>query len=72
MPTVLRRSGREFLRDGKSVTPRAMVHFCEDCGYEGASFGIHAGGVLRSYCGWRNGSPVCVGKGRADLLAGAA
>lgn len=74
MPTVLRRSGPDFERDGTIVTPRAMIHFCEECGFEGASFGIHKGEKLLSYCGWVNGNPVCIGKGRAggDLLGRAA
>jgi hypothetical protein len=70
MPTVLRRSGPDIpQRDGTVKTPRAMIHFCEECGYEGASFGIHVGGVLRSYCGWRPGSPVCIGKGKRVEVA---
>jgi hypothetical protein len=52
------------MRDGAMVTPRAMIHFCETCGFEGAAFGIHRGDRLLSYCGWVNGRPVCVGKGR--------
>jgi len=64
MPTILRRSGPDFERDGQMVTPRAMIHFCETCGYEGAAFGIRRGDKLLSYCGWVNGDAVCVGKGR--------
>jgi len=67
MPTILRRSGPDIIDDKfNRKTPRAMIHFCEDCGYEGAAFGIHLGGTLRSYCGWRNGDAVCVGKAKAE------
>lgn len=63
MPTVLRRSGPDILdKFGKVTTPRAMIHFCETCGYEGAAFGARVGGKLLSYCGWQNGAPVCVKK----------
>lgn len=74
MPTVLRRSGPDFTRAGAGVTPRAMIHFCEGCGYEGAPFQVRTGGKLLSYCGWADGAPVCVGKGRAgsDLFGRAA
>lgn len=66
MPSVLRRSGPDVLRKyGTHFTPRAMIHFCETCGYEGAAFGIHKDGVLRSYCGWVNGDVACVGKAKA-------
>ncbi len=66
MPTILRRSGPDIV-DAKfnHRVPRAMIHFCETCGYEGAAFGIHADGKLLSYCGWQNGAPVCVGKAKA-------
>jgi hypothetical protein len=65
MPTIMRRSGPDIVRDGVTVTPRAMIHVCEECGYEGAAFGVHQGDRLFSFCGWRDGNPVCVGKGRA-------
>jgi hypothetical protein len=62
MPTVLRRSGPSFERDGKTVEPRAMVHTCEDCGAP-ASFGKGVD-LLRErsgewFCGWKAGEPVC-------------
>lgn len=73
MPTVLRRSGPDILirkgADFERHTPRAMIHFCETCGFEGAAFGVHADGKLLSYCGWQNGAPVCVGKGRRGEAA---
>lgn len=66
MPTVQRRSGPDILqRDGTVKTPRALIHFCETCGYEGAAFGVHEAGVLRSYCGW-NGDAVCVNKAKRE------
>lgn len=65
MPTVMRRSGPDILRkNGERFTPRAMVHFCEGCGYEGAPFALHKAGRLLTYCGYRNGEPVCIGKGK--------
>lgn len=74
MPTVLRRSGPDMVRDGKPFTPRGMIHRCEDCGFVGAAFGIRSGDKLLSYCGWKNGNPICIGKAKShpDLLAGAA
>lgn len=65
MPTVLRKSGPAFERDGKLIEPRAMIHFCEDCGFEGAAFGETVDGKMRSWCGWQGGKPVCIGQGRA-------
>jgi len=50
-------------------TPMAAVHICEGCGYENAPFGQMVGGEMRSYCGWVNGAPVCVGKGKAGKAA---
>jgi len=64
MPTVMRRSGPDRYINGKVFTPRAMVHFCEDCGFEGAAFLLRRNGKLLSYCGWRDGDPVCIGKAR--------
>ncbi len=67
MPTILRRSGPDTLgKDGKHTTPRAMIHFCETCGYEGAAFLLRDGHKLLSYCGWQNGAPVCVGKAKRE------
>lgn len=61
MPTVLRRSGPDILqRDGSVLTPRAMVHRCEVCGYEGAAFLVRADGRLLSYCGNVGGEFRCV------------
>jgi hypothetical protein len=62
MPSVLRRSGPDFERDGKLITPRALVSTCDTCGAD-AAFSETIGGKLVSYCGWRNGQPECVGKG---------
>lgn len=66
MPTVLRRTGPDFVLNGKTIEPRREVHFCEVCGYEnaGAIF-WPKGGKLLSFCGSVNGNPACVGKGRA-------
>lgn len=44
------------------VTPMALIHYCEDCGYEGAAFGVHSGGRILSYCGWVDGEPKCIHK----------
>jgi hypothetical protein len=60
VPTVLRQSGPKFEKDGEIKTPKALVHFCEDCGAENAPFLISTGGKLLSYCGWREGRPVCI------------
>lgn len=60
MPTILRRSGPDFEKDGQMQTPRAMIHFCEVCGAENAPFLISTGGKLLSYCGYRNGKPTCI------------
>lgn len=59
MPTVLRRSGPDFEKNGQMQTPRAMIHFCEVCGAENAPFLISTGGKLLSYCGWNGKEPVC-------------
>ena len=62
MPSVLRQSGPKWIKDGETITPRAVVHFCEGCGFEGAPFGDTVDGNRLYFCGW-NGQPVCVGKG---------
>lgn len=68
MPTTLRRSGPDMPDyRGKTKTPRAMIHFCEGCGYEGAAFGEREGGRLLSYCGWSNGNPVCINKASPNV-----
>lgn len=63
MPSVLRQSGpKRTDADGKVITPQAVIHFCEVCGWEGAPFGDTSSDGKRLYfCGW-NGRPVCVGK----------
>ncbi|RYE65800.1 MAG: hypothetical protein EOO81_12240 [Oxalobacteraceae bacterium] len=38
-PSVLRQSGPKHIRDGQMFTPRAVIHFCETCGFEGAPYG---------------------------------
>ncbi|WP_147276132.1 hypothetical protein [Pelagibacterium lacus] len=63
MPTEYRPSGPTFTRNNETVTPMAPVYFCEECGHEGAGFGQKHGDHVLSYCGWRDGRPVCVGKG---------
>lgn len=64
MPFLLRRSGPDYQRDGQTISPRALVGVCEVCGYEGAPFGIVEGKDKRAYCGWVDGQPACVGKGK--------
>lgn len=63
MPSVLRISGPGFIRNGVLLTPRALVSTCETCGAD-APFGIRRGDKLLTYCGYRNGEPVCIGKGK--------
>jgi len=66
MPTEFKQSGPPIQRGNESVTPMAPIYSCEGCGFKGAAFGQKHGDGVLSYCGWRNGGPVCVGKGRAD------
>lgn len=65
-PAILRRSGPDFTPRGQSEkqTPRALIQFCADCNYEGAAFGDVVDGKREFWCGWRDGQPVCIGKGR--------
>jgi hypothetical protein len=76
MPTVLRRSGPDFIRDGVTITPRAVIDICDTCGFEGAAFTENAGGKRVSFCGIDAATKrfVCIGKGRAggDLVGRAA
>lgn len=67
MPTVLRRSGPDFIRDGAPITPRAIIDICDTCGFEGAAFTENAGGKRIAFCGIDAGTKrfVCIGKGRA-------
>lgn len=70
MPTVLRRSGPDILqRDGSVLAPRAMVHRCEVCGYEGAAFLVRTDGKLLSYCGNVGGEFRCIGKAQPSEAA---
>ena len=64
MPTEYRVSGPPLIRDNRPIEPMAPIYFCEGCGFEGAPFGIHQGDRVLSYCGYRDGQPTCVGKGR--------
>ncbi len=64
MPFVLRRSAPDFTRPtGEKITPIALVGICDGCGYEGAPYGLIKGDVKQAFCGWRDGQPVCVGRG---------
>ena len=63
MPSVLRQSGPKWIKDGETVTPRALVSFCDVCGWEGAPFGsLSTDGKRLYFCGW-NGQPMCMRKG---------
>ena len=42
------------------------IYFCVECGAPHAAFGIVRADGRLNYCGWSNGRPVCVGKGRAE------
>ena len=68
MPSVFRRIGHDFVdRKGETRTPYALITWCEACNYQGASFGdIDARGNRVWFCGWRDGAPICVGKGHYD------
>lgn len=65
MPSVLRRSGLDYVKEGKTITPRAAIHFCEVCNFEGAMFGDTIDGKRLYWCGWVNKQPACAGKGKA-------
>lgn len=64
MPTEYRPSGPEITRNNQTVVPEAPIYFCETCNFEGAAFGQIVAGERRSYCGWRDGAPVCVGRSK--------
>lgn len=42
------------------------IYFCLDCGALNAGFGIARADGRLNYCGWVNGRPACVKKGRAE------
>ncbi len=63
MPSVLRQSGAKWVKDGETITPRAVVHFCERCSFEGAPFGTTENGKREYFCGFADGQPQCIGKG---------
>lgn len=67
MPAVLRQIGPAFVNlQGNTVKPKALIKWCEGCGFEGASFGmLDDKGHRLWFCGWRAEAPVCVGKGKA-------
>jgi len=70
MPITLVSSGPAIMRNGMEIQPMAEQRTCDTCGYVGAAFGMVdlATGKVTIACGWRNGAPVCVGKGSADLF----
>jgi hypothetical protein len=49
MPSVLRRSGLDFIRNGSTVSPRAIVSTCEVCG-DPAAFGDNSTGAYLTWC----------------------
>lgn len=50
-PSVLRRTGPDFEKDGQTVTPRALVSTCEVEGCERhAPFGFMVEGKYLTYC----------------------
>jgi len=71
MPTEYRISGHDIGEGAQKRTPKAAVHICEVCGFEGAPFGVLRGDTTLSYCGYVGGLPQCVGKGKqaAPVLA---
>jgi hypothetical protein len=66
MPTEYVPSGPDIDRNNQRVTPMAPIYSCEGCGHKGAPFGVKRGDEMLSYCGWVDGGPVCVGKGRGQ------
>lgn len=70
MPITLISSGSPIMRSGVEIQPMAEQRTCDTCGYLGAAFGSvdRATGKVTIACGWRDGAPVCVGKGTADLF----
>lgn len=57
-PSVLRRSGPDHEKNGQTITPRAVIHFCE-----GAPFGDTEDGKRLYFCGWVNNKPACINRG---------
>jgi hypothetical protein len=66
MPTVLRRSGPDFVRNGVVISPKAMIHLCEGCGAEGAPFLFFDGKRMLSWCAYSNGAGYCAKAPAAD------
>ncbi len=66
MPTVRRRSGPDFVRDGAIVSPKALIHFCEGCGAEGAPFLFYDGRKMLSWCAYSNGTGYCAKTGPVE------
>lgn len=75
MPFILRRSGPDFQRNGATVSPRALIGICEECGVEGAPFGFtdFATGTKTAWCGRRpDGTGYCKRAEAWDLFGAAA
>lgn len=47
----------------------APIYTCEGCGFVGAPFGVKSHEGVLSYCGYQQGQPVCIGKGKGPALA---
>jgi hypothetical protein len=65
MPAVWRQIGPEF-QNNKGVTtkPKALITWCAGCKFEGAMFGDGT----EWWCGWINGTPVCVKRGEDERI----
>ena len=65
MPTRYSTSDRT-LSDTQTAEAQFPIYFCEGCGFKGAGFGVKRADGQLSYCGWVNGEPKCVGKGKTE------
>jgi hypothetical protein len=70
MPTRYSTSDRT-LSDTPTSEAQFPIYFCEGCGFKGAGFGVKRADGQMSYCGWVNGEPKCVGRGKGEAPAAA-
>jgi hypothetical protein len=64
MPTKFQSATGEISASPEGQGAKFPIYFCEGCGYHGAGFGLVRADGRLSYCGWQDGGPVCVGKGK--------
>lgn len=65
MPTKFQ-SETGSIAPAADATHKFPIYICEECAAPNAAFGVARAETRLNYCGWVDGRPVCVSKGRAN------